>query len=331
MSGDPAGSILVLRLSALGDILHTLPAVVALRTTLPQARLHWIVEAPYREFVELIAPVDSVLTVATKRWRRKARSGSTWQELQQSVRAIRAAGKGGHSIDFQGLVKSASLGKLAGCATRYGFARQTIRERAALLFINRPVRVDPSLHVVEQNLQLARGAGAAAEIVPPLDLARLPDRSNSLVTALAEQHPVVINPGAGRPEKIWSVERFAALAAAIERRWSMKPLVLWGPGERRMAEEIVAAGAGELAPETNLRQLALILQQARLVIAGDTGPLHLAAAFGTPVVALFGPTDPRRNGPYGQIERSVETFGGSKLMSDITVEAVMERAEEIIG
>lgn len=328
---DAPGSILVLRLSALGDILHTLPAVVALRRSFPETRMEWVVEAPYREFVELIAPVDGVLTVATKRWRRKARSGSTWQELQQSVRAIRAAGKGGHSIDFQGLVKSASIGRLAGCVTRYGFARGSIRERAALLFINRPVRVDPALHVVEQNLELARGAGAVAESVPKLDLTRLPDRSNAVVTALAEERPVVINPGAGRPEKIWSVERFAELAAAIEGRWKKKPVVLWGPGERQMAEEIVSAGGGELAPETNLRQLALILQQARLVIAGDTGPLHLAAAFGTPVVALFGPTDPRRNGPYGQVERCVETFSSSKLMSDITVDAVMKRAEEIIG
>lgn len=136
---------------------------------------------------------------------------------------------------------------------------------------------------------------------------------------VAAEGRIVILPGAGKPNKIWP--HFAALAKAI----GPKALVVWGPGEKELAE---ATGA-RLAPPTNLRELAFLLLKAEVVIGGDTGPLHLAAALGTKVVGLYGPTDPRRNGPYGQLERVIDRFRTTKSMESISVEEVMNTLERV--
>lgn len=326
-----SSSVLILRLSALGDILHTLPAVIALRDAMPDRRFVWVVEAPYAEMTRMIAPVDEVIPLATKRWRRSLGKGDTWRELQRSVRQIRHLAMRGASIDFQGLVKSAVIGAAAGCRVRYGFASSAIRERGALVFLNHRVQVDVSRHVIEQNLQLARGAGASAGVPPPVSLGAFPNDPEGKLKGLLSSPPIILNPGAGRADKLWGAGRFAELAKQIESRWKVRPLVVWGPGEREMADEIVAGSPAALAPQTSLRELALLLQHARVVVAGDTGPLHLAAAAATPVVGLFGPTSPWRNGPWGQLDRVVESFSSSKKMEDVTVSGVMDRLGEILG
>lgn len=328
---NTSSSVLILRLSALGDILHTLPAVIALREAMPDRRLVWVVEAPYAEMTRMIAPVDEVIPLATKRWRRSLGKGDTWRELQRSVRQIRHLAMRGASIDFQGLVKSAVIGAAAGCRKRYGFSSSAIRERGALVFLNHRVQVDVSRHVIEQNLQLARGAGASASVPPPVSLGAFPDDPEGKLGELRSSPPIILNPGAGRADKLWGVGRFAELAKQIESRWKVRPIVVWGPGEREMAGEIVAGSPAVLAPQTSLRELALLLQHARVVVAGDTGPLHLAAAAGTPVVGLFGPTSPLRNGPWGQLDRVVESFSSSKRMEDVTVSGAMDRLGEILG
>ena len=177
--------------------------------------------------------------------------------------------------------------------------------------MNHRVRIDPATHVVEWNLQLASALGRTLSM-PSTDF-----------TPFAADAPkgfegrIVLLPGAGRPEKQWPIERFRELA----RRIGPKALAVWGPGEREMAEAIGA----ELAPQTNFRQLARVLRDASVVVGSDTGPLHLAAALGTRVVGLYGPTNPRRNGPYGQIENCVETFTSTKSMQDIDVDAVARK------
>jgi ADP-heptose:LPS heptosyltransferase len=132
---------------------------------------------------------------------------------------------------------------------------------------------------------------------------------------------VVLLPGAGKPNKLWPVERFRELA----RRIRGDALAVWGPGERELAEAIGA----HVAPPTNLRELAWILQHARVVIGGDTGPLHLADALGANVIGLYGPTNPRRNGPYTQLDRCIDRFSSTKLMGSITVEEVMKILKRI--
>jgi heptosyltransferase-1 len=268
----------------------------------------WVVEAPYRELVETVARVRTI-PVSLKKW-----GGAPWASRSAMAAARRAMRGFDRSVDVQGLVKSAALAWLGGAPARYGFARNAIREKAALLFTNRHVEVDPSLHVIEQNLALARAAGATALTPPPVDF-----------TPFAAGHfpalrgNIVLLPGAGKPNKQWPVERFRELA----RRLGERAVVVWGPGE----EERAVAVDARMAPRTNLRELASILRDAALVIGGDTGPLHLAAALGTPVIGLYGPTNERRNGPYGQLDRCISTFGGAKTMEAISVEAVLAKVQ----
>lgn len=292
---DEPRRVLVLRLSALGDVIHTIPAVTALR----DARVSWVVEAPYRELVEIVAGVEAI-PVTLKKWGRSPVASRA--AMRAALRAMKGADV---SIDFQGLVKSAMLGWLAGAKERFGFDRHAIREKAALLFTNRNVHVDTTRHVVEQNLQLAGVSHGTA------NWAAFPEGRGG--------NEVVILPGAGKANKLWPAGRWREVA----RRTGA--LVAWGPGEEELARSISA----NVAPRTNLRQLAALLRDARLVIGGDTGPLHLAAALGTKVVGLYGPTDPRRNGPYGQLEHCIDEFSRTKSMDSISVEAVMNLVERV--
>ncbi|MEA2488437.1 MAG: heptosyltransferase [Acidobacteriota bacterium] len=311
---DASRRLLVLRLSALGDVIHTIPAVVALRQALPGTTISWAVEEPYRELVELVAGVETI-PVRMKRWGRAPLASR--KDAGAALRAIRRADA---SVDFQGLIKSAALGWLSGASTRYGFARAAIREKPALLFINRQIPVDPAKHVVEQNLQLAAGiAGTLPPVHPEWD--RFPADPEHKLAAC--RGAIVFLPGAGKPNKLWPIERFRQLAAALKR-----PVVtVWGPAERALAEAIGAP----MAPPTNLRELAFALRHAALVIGGDTGPLHLAAALGTKVVGLYGPTDPHRNGPYGQLDRCVVASPSAKWMESISVEEVVTTVARVLA
>ena len=304
--------VLVLRLSALGDVIHTIPAVTGLR----EAQVSWVVEASYAELVEIVAGVVAI-PVRMKKWGRSpiVHRG----EMRAALAKMRGADV---SIDFQGLVKSAMLGRFAGATQRIGFDRYAVREKASLLFTNEHVAVDTTKHVIDQNIELASGAAAASAAGgrgrPPLHEANWAAFPQPVETRPAKY---VILPGAGKPNKLWPIERFRELA----RRLGDDVLVVWGPGEAELAQAIGA----RVAPPTNLRELAWLLEKAEVVIGGDTGPLHLAAALGTKVVGLYGPTNPRRNGPYGQLHHVVDEFVTTKLMDSITVEAVMNLLEKV--
>jgi heptosyltransferase-1 len=294
-------SLLVLRLSALGDVIHTIPAVTSLKHAYD---ITWAVEAPYAELVELVAGVRTI-PVRMKTWKRQPRA---------AIDAIRRMRGAETAIDFQGLIKSAVLARLSGAPIRFGFDRNAIREKPALLFTNRKVAVDTSRHVIDQNLELAKAAGGGE---PGGDWSAFPQPVPGYEGA------IVLLPGAGKANKLWPVDSFRELAGRI----GSKALVVWGPGERELAEGIGA----RMAPPTSLRELAWILQKAEAVIGGDTGPLHLADALGTRVVGLYGPTNPRRNGPYHSLEQCVDEFLATKLMKSIRVEEVMTMLERILA
>src|SRR3954470_8286898 len=292
--------LLVIRLSAFGDVIHTIPAVVALRGAMPETEISWAVEPAYAELVEIVARVKAI-RVSLKKWS-LARIAAAWRD----VRGFET------SIDFQGLIKSSMIGRASGASERYGFARDVIREKPAAWFVNRPVAIERSSHVVEWNVDLARAAAPAIAGVPRVDFTPFADDPAGKLAGY--ENRVVLLPGAGRPEKQWPVDRFAELA----RRIGSDALVVWGPGEDMLARAIGAA----ITPPTNFRELAWVLSHARLVIGADTGPLHLAAALGTPLIGLYGPTNPARNGPYGQLDRIVSSFAGTKSMDDIAVDDV---------
>lgn len=321
----PADRILILRLSALGDVIHTLPAVEMLRAGHPASRIAWAVEPAYAELVRQAAPVDEVILVATRRWRRSLLARETRRELGATIRRLRQEAAGGLAVDFQGLAKSAVIGRLSRRAEQITFPPHLVRERVARWLATGEATVDGTRHVVDQNRMLARTAGGEGE-GSFAGLRRFAEQEGPAPEPLRRR--IVFNPGAGRADKIWPPDRFAALGRRLQAEGQPPPLIVWGPGERELAAAAAADGSGELAPATNLRQLAAILLDARVLVAGDTGPLHLAAGLDCPVVALFGPTDPERNGPYGQLESCVR---GDGSMDDISMDEVAAFTEAVLS
>jgi lipopolysaccharide heptosyltransferase I len=301
MTQSVPSRLLIIRLSAFGDVIHTIPAVVALRDALPQTEIAWAVEPAYAQLVETVARVAAI-RVSLKQW--------SFKRIASARRDVRGFDT---VVDFQGLVKSALIARSSGAKRRYGFASDVIREKPAAWFVNQPVAVDTSRHVVEWNIDLARACAPSIDDVSSVSFLPFADDASGKLSAFEDR--IVLLPGAGRPEKQWPVERFAELA----RRIGSEALVAWGPGEEPLAR---AVGA-EVAPKTSFRELAFLLSRARLVVGGDTGPLHLAAALGTPVAGLYGPTNPARNGPYGQLDHVVNSFATTKSMQSITAGEVL--------
>jgi heptosyltransferase-1 len=300
--------ILVVRLGAMGDVIHALPAVAALRASMPSAVIAWAIEERWAELLSTNRArsagrspekplVDLVHGVNTKGWRAALFSDETWKEALATIGELRAAGY--HmAVDFQGALKAALLAQLSGAPRRFGFAQP--REKPATLFYTRQV-VPRGKHIIEQNLELAGGAGAAAtSIVFPLPCDPM---AEEFVTHQLRQRGigqfVLLNPGAGWGAKCWPAERYGAVAHALARE-GLASVVNFGPGEEALARSVEQASEGAAtALLCTIGELVALTRRARIFVGGDTGPMHLAAALGVPVVAIFGPTDPARNGPYG--------------------------------
>lgn len=326
MSSAQPGRVLIVRLSSLGDVIHAIPAVAALRRGLPEAELVWVVEGPYRELVEICAPVDALVVSNTRQWARAIRSRETWTASRHFLRELRLHGRDAVAIDFQGLIKSAAIARASGAGERFGFDVRAIREPLARLFLNRAVSVDRSAHVVDQNRALARAAGAADGPADFSSISAFPsDKSGGLG---GFGGAVVVHAGAGQPRKLWPEERFVDLGRRLRGR-GLRVVVAWGPGERERAARIASGAGAELAPDTGLRELAFLLAGARLVVSADSGPLHLAAALGVPLVGLYGPTSARRNGPYGQLDHCVTS--PENAMETITVAMVEGMIGKVLG
>lgn len=334
--------LLVVRLGAMGDILHALPAVTALRKAHPGWIIDWVVEPRWRALLsarsEFAAPsagrnassqsarernpaeplspaqplVDHVYLAPTKQWGRSPLSAQTIREIRD-LRAALKAGRYSAVIDFQGAVRSAAIGRMAASSRLIG--EREPREFAARWLFSEPVDARGT-HVIEQDMVLAcavagDGLEPAAPWLPVDEEAEswadglLPKAGSApTVTGAARANPaVLITPGAGWGAKRWPVERYAEVASGlIERGYEV--VVNAGPGEEPLAEWIAEKTSGAArAVKCTLAQLIALMRRIRLTIAGDTGPLHLASALGCPVVGIYGPTDPSRNGPFGTRSR----------------------------
>jgi heptosyltransferase-1 len=301
--------ILLTRLSALGDIVHTWPLAEALRAGRGDLELLWLVERPFACLVEGHPAVDHVVAVSTGRWRRSPLAGSTHGEIRAAVAALRAF-EPDLVLDPQGLVKSAIWGRLARGRDRVGLARGWRRELPAGLFYHRTVTPDPKTrHVVDINLAMAGAAGVEA------GAGAAPDGRFLLGRGQLSMSPppgtVMLLPATGGAGKAWGADSFGALASWLLGR-GLTPLLTWGPGERPLAEAIAsAAGPGAVvAPPTSIVELAELASRCRAVVGGDTGTVHLAASLGVPTLAVFVTTDPARNGPRGPAVRVVAAAAG---------------------
>jgi heptosyltransferase I len=281
---------LVVRLGSLGDIVHTFPAVAGLRESFPQAEIVWVTHPRWEFLVERSGLASRVKTVETR----------SLASLREAVRFIRA-GKWDAAIDYQGLWKSAGIPFLGGVKRRIGFSWETIREYGVPVLYTERVQT-ASNHVADQNGELSVQAGARRKVAGVSLRVRDEDafEVRSVLAKWGIESYVVLSPGGGWRSKCWPAERYGALCGKIYSDLKLRCVVNYGPGEENLAEEIARTG-GDAEPFCymgNLGELMALLKSASCLVGGDTGPLHLGVALGTPTVALFGPTDPARNGPY---------------------------------
>jgi heptosyltransferase-1 len=302
--------LLIVRLGAMGDIIHTLPAAAALRTAFPHATIGWVVEQRWAELLGTSTAlrfgprspgrplVDNLHTVNTKGWRTSMTSAETWKQIAAAAREVRDQGYG-VAIDFQGAIRSALIAKLSRADVIYGFDQP--RETLARTVYDRRVAARGA-HMIEQNVSLAEAVAGPALVTSKAVFPRDEACEREWERRLQDQHIgkfVLLNPGAGWGAKQWPAERYGQVAEQLEAD-GFRPIVNFGPGEEDLARAVKkASNHAAVAVTCSISQLIALTRRASLFIAGDTGPLHLAAALAVPVVAIFGPTDPARNGPFG--------------------------------
>jgi heptosyltransferase-1 len=313
-------SLLIVRLSAMGDIIHTLPAAAALRQAFPHATLGWLIEERWAELLcTLRYPrsgrrssqrplVDRVHSVNTAEWRRALFSFNTWQQMAVGLSQLRGI-RYDAVIDFQGAIRSALLARWSGAPIVYGSAQP--HENAASLFYTRKLLAETNgTHVVEQALALAGAVMQQAVIAPDInptptaemqvDFPEDPDAEARIALLTGDENDfAILNPGAGWGAKMWPAARYGQVAKELAKD-GLCSLVNYGPGEEELALAVEAASDGAARTiSCSISELISLTRRARLFIGGDTGPMHMAAALKIPVVAIFGPTNPARNGPFG--------------------------------
>ena len=299
--------ILIVRLGALGDIVHTIPVAAALRAAYPSAQIDWLVSAKHREILDHVTVLDRRLVIND---RDGAVGGLT---LMGAIAEIRRT----HydvTLDLQGLLKSAVISRLSGAGRVVGFNRQYARESLARFFytdVHDPggdgiYAPGETRHVVDINLGMLAVLGVTTT-VRAFPLAT-PDSSVArTMTARTGGRYAILNPGAAWPNKRWAPSRLAALAVVLLERHRLASVVIWGPGERELAEEVaaMASGAAIMTPQTSIGDVLALARGAAVMVSGDTGPTHIAAAVGTPIVGIYGPTRPERNGPWREDDETV--------------------------
>lgn len=344
--------LLIVRLSAMGDVIHTLPAAQALRNAFPDAMIGWLIEERWAEL--LCAPgsarrgprsperplADWVHTVSLRGWRKSLSKLSTLEQIARVWNDVRAT-RYQAAIDLQGAIRSAVLARWSGAPVIYGAAQP--REAPASLWYTRPVIVRGT-HVSEQNLSLAEAVVGEKVTPAAIELPRDSAAEEKIGKRLHDagiHEFAILNPGAGWGAKRWPVERYGQVARALVG-CGVQGIINYGPGEEGLAREAEAASQGAAtALPCSVSELIALTRRARLFVGGDTGPLHLAAALQVPVVAIFGPTDPARNGPFGT--RSIvlrnpasptthaRVARPDEGMLEIGVEAVVDAARKLVG
>src|SRR5687767_4470771 len=296
--------LLIVKLGSIGDIVHTLPALAALRAGFPDSEISWVVERNLSEILRDNPVLDRLIEVDTKALRRGLMSGETLRAPRQQLRRLRASAFD-VALDFQGLLKSASIARLSGARRVFGYSRAGLREPASSIFLSKRISVPKQVHVIRKGLLLVEGAMG---ISVPMDSEAFsfPIRVSTADENAAHEaveksgggEYAIINPGGGWPTKLWGPDRFGKLADALWSSYGLTSLVTYGPGEEALVDAVRASSeTGQARPVSlSLKAFYSLAKGARVYIGGDTGPTHLAVAAGAPVVGLFGPTEWWRNG-----------------------------------
>jgi len=338
-------NILIVKLSAIGDVIHTLPSLAALRRAFPQAHITWVVEEAAAEIILNHPDLNQVLISQRKTWMKKMKEGQvrkTLQEIKDFIRILRDR-KFDLIIDFHGLFKSAFLVFLSRGGRKIGY--DSYQELSGL-FYREKIKEDMNKHAVDRYLDFLTYLGVA-DCKPEFKIAIGEKNKEKVQTLLLEDHVqetfIVVNPVAYWKTKLWDDERFANLCDRLGEVYPQMPIILTGqhsPSLEKIRSLCHRDDVINWEGRTTLKDLAELYQRAKLLITTDSGPMHLAAAMGTPVVALFGPTNPLRTGPYGSghvviqeplscVPCFLKECDKMTCMKGITVDAVMEGVAKV--
>jgi len=284
-------NFLIIRLSSLGDIIHTLPAFSSLRRNFPEARISWIVEKKGKEILGLVPGIDEVIVAREKRWRKKIKNRNQI------------------ALDFQGLVKSGLMAFLSSSQKRIGFHRRNLKEPlASLFYTDRLEELPEGIHVISKNLKLLSKLGIKEEkfefpLVVPNEIREVVKEKLKKIGYRSNKKLIIYNIGAAWETKRWFLSRWVKLLERMKGE-DFFPLLLWGDEtEKEMALAVSEQTQAAISPFFSVKEVLTLIKDASLVISGDTFALQVACAFSVPVVGIFGPTNPRRNGPFNSQDK----------------------------
>jgi heptosyltransferase-1 len=328
MSQPSPQRILMIRMGAMGDIVHTLPAAATLRRAFPNAEIDWLAETHWSALLAGNPHLSEVRKLCRRDWTAFFRAVGDLRRRRYDC-----------IIDFQGLMKSAVIAGLCGAGEVIGFQTQALREKPAALAYQRQVAVPMDAHVVDQNLALVHALGNSQQPMEDVIEFPLPGSSGNVAPPFPGDY-LAVSPSAGWLAKRWPPQKFAELMVRVDHEMGWPAVLNCGPGEEALAQAIVEKTRPERTRIVggDLGALIGLARRARVFVAGDTGPLHIAAALGTPVVAVFGPTSPRRNGPYSKRSRVVRATGvettysrsaGGEDIARVTVDEVFRALVEV--
>jgi len=296
---DPE-NFLIIRLSSLGDIIHTLPAFSALRKNFSDAKISWVVEKNGKEILDLVPGIDEIIVVDTAKWSLKP--NKIWKEISLLKRKIKKRDQ--VALDFQGLIKSAFIAYLSRSRRRIGFRGKNLKEPLASLFYNEKLGgISEEIHVISKNLALLKRIGIEEEdyefpLQIPQELIESVKAKLRKIGYEEEKKLVIFNLGAGWETKLWFPERWAELWEQIKQQ-DLFPLLLWGnEEEKKLALFVNQQTSIPITPFFSIKEVMALVKLTSLLVSGDTFVLHAACAFSIPVVGIFGPTNPQRNGPF---------------------------------
>ena len=304
--------LLIVKLGSIGDIVHTLPVLAAVRRALPDAHISWAVEEKCAEILRGNPMIDNLIEIDTH----SLRGGKVIEEMligaSKQIKNLRQS-KFDVAVDFQGLWKSALIAKLSGATQRWGFARDAQREPASRILLTGTVDVPPQINIVRKNLALA--AGALDIDVPDVNF-EFPivtsdehrSEAEAIISKINLAKFALLNPGGGWVTKLWDAQKYGELADVISHELGMTPILVSAPREKDLAARAAAASkSGKLIlAEPSLKGLYELAKHASVFVGSDTGPMHIAVAAGAPVVGLFGPTEWWRNGSTNPDDICVE-------------------------
>ena len=334
--------ILIVRTSAMGDIVHALPVLDRLRQSLPNARIGWVVEQVFAPLLEGHSDLDAVIPIGLRPWRRGALSRRAWREFGVFFKALDDF-SADTVLDLMGSHKAGLIGACTLADRRLGLAFRDRREPSSAIWLSETAP--------------ARGSHAVDHMLSVLEAGQLITSSDALASFGGHKlhaQPWVQGPGEDdafallHPRTAWSnkdypSESWGQVVRSIRQESGLETWVVWGPGEESTARQVAQRGGGRVLERLQtIPQLVALSRAARIVLGGDTGPLHLAHAVGTPVVCVMGPTDPERNGPYRApgsvvVHRLPCSFCYQRLdeakpcLLNISPERVVEKALELLG